>query len=139
MAHALTWIVEIRVSPDRVNSLDGSPALAAARILAKVARRHSLPKCLILLTIVGLPIAKVDNFKRAYALCGGVMPNFTTREIEVLTWIASGKSDWQIGQILNISDKTVNFHVENMKRKCGVATRIQVVVRAVQQGKIQPT
>ena len=63
---------------------------------------------------------------------------FTAREIEVLGWIASGKSDWQIGQILNISDKTVNFHVENMKRKCGVATRIQVVVLAVQHGAIAP-
>ncbi len=60
----------------------------------------------------------------------------TPREIEVLKWIASGKSDWQIGKILRISDKTVNFHVENMKRKCGVSTRIQVVVQAVQMGKI---
>jgi LuxR family transcriptional regulator, quorum-sensing system regulator SolR len=62
----------------------------------------------------------------------------TAREIEVLKWIADGKSDWQIGQILSISDKTVNFHVENMKRKCGVATRMQVVVRAVHEGKIAP-
>jgi DNA-binding CsgD family transcriptional regulator len=62
----------------------------------------------------------------------------TAREIEVLKWIADGKSDWQIGQILRISDKTVNFHVENMKRKCGVATRMQVVVRAVHEGKIAP-
>lgn len=64
--------------------------------------------------------------------------DLTTREIEVLKWIATGKSDWQIGQILKISDKTVNFHVENMKRKCGVSTRIQVVVRAVREGKIGP-
>lgn len=64
--------------------------------------------------------------------------DLTSRETEVLRWIASGKSDWQIGQILRISDKTVNFHVENMKRKCGVATRIQVVVKAVHEGKIVP-
>lgn len=68
---------------------------------------------------------------------GGIV-NLTAREIEVLKWIAYGKSDWQVGQILNISDKTVNFHVENMKRKLGVATRIQVVVQAVHEGKIQP-
>jgi DNA-binding CsgD family transcriptional regulator len=60
----------------------------------------------------------------------------TIREVEVLKWIATGKSDWQIGQILNISDKTVNFHVENMKRKCGVSTRMQVVILAVKHGKI---
>jgi len=61
----------------------------------------------------------------------------TARETEVLKWIVHGKSDWQIGQILKISDKTVNFHVENMKRKYGVATRIQVVVLAVKNHKIE--
>jgi DNA-binding CsgD family transcriptional regulator len=60
----------------------------------------------------------------------------TTREIEVLSWIASGKSDWQVGRILGISAKTVNYHVENVKRKYAVATRIQAVVAAVRQGRI---
>jgi DNA-binding CsgD family transcriptional regulator len=60
----------------------------------------------------------------------------TDREVECLQWIAAGKSDWQIGKILNISQKTVNYHVENVKRKFGVATRIQAVVAAMQQGKL---
>jgi DNA-binding CsgD family transcriptional regulator len=80
------------------------------------------------------PRARIQSV--AYEFGGAV--NFTPREIEVLRWISSGKSDWQVGQILRISDKTVNFHVENMKRKLGVATRIQVVVQAVYEGKIQP-
>jgi LuxR family quorum sensing-dependent transcriptional regulator len=50
------------------------------------------------------------------------------REAEVLRWITAGKSDWQIGQILNISPKTANYHAENVKRKLGVATRMQAVV-----------
>lgn len=60
----------------------------------------------------------------------------TMREIEVLRWIATGKSDWQVGQILGISAKTVNYHVENVKRKYAVATRIKAVVLAVRQGKL---
>ena len=60
----------------------------------------------------------------------------TDREMECLQWIAAGKSDWQIGKILNISQKTVNYHVENVKRKFGVATRIQAVVAAMRQGKL---
>jgi LuxR family transcriptional regulator, quorum-sensing system regulator SolR len=55
----------------------------------------------------------------------------TVREREILTWIAEGKSDAAIGQILNISSKTVNFHVENAKRKFAVATRIQAVIVAM--------
>jgi DNA-binding CsgD family transcriptional regulator len=55
----------------------------------------------------------------------------SNREREILAWIAEGKSDASIGQILNISSKTVNYHVENAKRKFAVATRIQAVIAAL--------
>jgi DNA-binding CsgD family transcriptional regulator len=60
----------------------------------------------------------------------------TPRESQVLGWVAAGKSDWAIGQILRISKKTVNFHVENAKRKFGVGTRIQAVIAAMHKGII---
>jgi DNA-binding CsgD family transcriptional regulator len=60
----------------------------------------------------------------------------TQRETQILGWVAAGKSDWAIGQILNISGKTVNFHVENAKRKFGVGTRMQVVIAAMRKGVI---
>jgi DNA-binding CsgD family transcriptional regulator len=63
----------------------------------------------------------------------GNLQMLTQREREILAWIAEGKSDWQIGQILNISSKTVNYHVENAKRKFAVATRIQAVIAALRQ------
>jgi DNA-binding CsgD family transcriptional regulator len=60
----------------------------------------------------------------------------TARESEILVWVAAGKSDWAIGQILQISGKTVNFHVENAKRKLGVGTRVQAVLMAMRSGLI---
>ena len=60
----------------------------------------------------------------------------TPRETQVLCWIAAGKSDWAIGRILRISDKTENFHAENAKRKFGVGTRLQAVVAAMRTGLI---
>ncbi len=63
--------------------------------------------------------------------------SLSPREIEILSWITEGKSDWQIGQILSISEKTVNYHIENVKRKFGVATRVQAVVGAIRQGMLQ--
>jgi DNA-binding CsgD family transcriptional regulator len=60
----------------------------------------------------------------------------TARESEILAWVAAGKSDWAIGRILNISGKTVNFHVENAKRKLGVSTRLQAVMAAMRSGLI---
>jgi LuxR family quorum sensing-dependent transcriptional regulator len=54
----------------------------------------------------------------------------TPREIECLRWAADGKSDWEIGQILLISAKTVNYHIENSKRKFGVTSRTQACIAA---------
>ena len=67
-------------------------------------------------------------------MSGGM--NVTPRETEILSWVAVGKSDWAIGQILRISGKTVNFHVENAKRKLGVGTRVQAVIVAMRDGKL---
>ncbi|WP_154222028.1 DNA-binding response regulator [Marinicella rhabdoformis] len=47
----------------------------------------------------------------------------TRREAEVLFWVAQGKTDWEISQILSISDRTVNKHLEQIYRKLGVSNR----------------
>jgi len=62
----------------------------------------------------------------------------TARESECLEWVALGKSDWEIGAILDISPKTVNHHVERAKRKLDVSTRMQAVTAALRQGLIRP-
>ena len=51
------------------------------------------------------------------------------REIECLTWSARGKTSPEIAQIVNISKRTVNFHIENACRKLNVATRTEAVVK----------
>lgn len=53
--------------------------------------------------------------------------HFSPRERECLHWLAEGKSARDIGQILNISRRTVVFHVENAKRKLGVRTTYQAL------------
>ena len=60
------------------------------------------------------------------------------RERECLQWIVAGKSDWEIGQILSISEKTVNTHVERAKRKLGVSTRPQAIVAALRHRLVNP-
>ena len=60
----------------------------------------------------------------------------TERELECLRWASVGKSDWEIGGILTISSKTVNYHIENAKRKFGVATRVQAIVAALRLGRL---
>jgi DNA-binding NarL/FixJ family response regulator len=60
------------------------------------------------------------------------------RELECLTWSARGKTSPEIGVILNLSKRTVNFHIENACRKLNVSTRTEAVVRATSGGLINP-
>jgi LuxR family transcriptional regulator, quorum-sensing system regulator BjaR1 len=67
-----------------------------------------------------------------------IFPALSRRERQCLQWVAVGKSDWEIGEILSISEKTANYHVEQIKRKYNVATRVQAVVHGIRSGAIQP-
>jgi DNA-binding NarL/FixJ family response regulator len=62
----------------------------------------------------------------------------TDREVQVLTWVARGKSSADIATILEISERTVNFHLDNAMRKAGVATRVQAAVKCAMLGLIEP-
>jgi DNA-binding NarL/FixJ family response regulator len=55
----------------------------------------------------------------------------TGREAEVLLWISRGKSNREIGAILNISPRTVNKHLEQVFVKLGVENRASAAARAV--------
>ena len=58
-------------------------------------------------------------------------PSLTARELEVLTWVARGKSAWEIGEILHIAKRTVDEHVATSVRKLGAASRIHAVALAI--------
>jgi DNA-binding CsgD family transcriptional regulator len=53
--------------------------------------------------------------------------SLSPRERECLKWAAEGKSAWQTGAIIGISQHTVTFHLENAKAKLGVRSTIQAV------------
>jgi DNA-binding CsgD family transcriptional regulator len=50
----------------------------------------------------------------------------SSREAEISRWVACGKTNWEIGQILGISDKTVKTHVQNILFKLRASSRAQV-------------
>lgn len=57
-------------------------------------------------------------------------PRLSPREIEVLRWAMDGKSNWNIAQILNVSEHTVSFHLRNAFAKLKASTRTQAVLKA---------
>jgi DNA-binding CsgD family transcriptional regulator len=64
----------------------------------------------------------------------GRMP--TAREREILALLASGSTDGQIAEVLDLSPATVQTHVRNAKAKLGARTRAQAVAMALQGGLI---
>ena len=84
----------------------------------------------------------VNQFHTAYlGLVEPAIPQLvvlTQRERECLLWSARGKSSWDIGIILSISDNTVNFHLKNAMAKLDAGTRIMAIVKAIRYGLIAP-
>jgi DNA-binding response OmpR family regulator len=64
--------------------------------------------------------------------------DLSQRELDVLTWSARGKTSDEIAGILDLSKRTVDFHMDNARAKLGVATRIQAVVKAIAGKLIEP-
>ncbi|MCU0120333.1 autoinducer binding domain-containing protein [Pseudomonas sp. B2M1-30] len=58
------------------------------------------------------------------------------REIEVLKLCASGKTAYETARILNLSERTVNYHVQNMIVKLNVCNKISAVIAAAKAGII---
>jgi DNA-binding CsgD family transcriptional regulator len=63
-----------------------------------------------------------------------VIPPLSTRETEVLRWSAEGKTAEDIGLILHLTERTVNFHIANAIKKMGASNKISAVVQAVLSG-----
>lgn len=64
--------------------------------------------------------------------------HLSKREREVLTWSAKGKTAWEIGEIINISERTVNQYIQSSIKKFGVYNKHHAVVKAVIHGLIVP-
>jgi len=60
------------------------------------------------------------------------------REVETLTWVARGKTSAEIAQILGLTKRTVDFHIDNARTKLGAATRTQAVIKAATGRLIEP-
>jgi DNA-binding CsgD family transcriptional regulator len=58
------------------------------------------------------------------------------REREILRWAAVGKTSWEIGRITNLSERTINFHLQSAASKLGVSGRRAACAKAVALGII---
>ena len=61
-------------------------------------------------------------------------PPLSPREVEVLRWMADGKTSEEIALLLSVSVHTVNFHVRNVKTKLQTANKTAAVASAIGLG-----
>ncbi len=109
-AEVRDWLRAGLASPEAVAPL--SVARDHGTLLLSLSRRrHEL---LLLLEEKPLPVATAVSLEQ-YQL--------TPREIDVLNWVAKGKTNRDIGEILGMSPRTVNKHLEHIYVKLGVETR----------------
>lgn len=91
---------------------------------------------------LALHILAIQTFQKARQLAGKERPavpvkeweGLSDRERECLRWVAEGKSDAEIADVIGTSPRTAHFHVERAKKKLGAGTRAQAVARAIRLG-----
>lgn len=82
---------------------------------------------------------QLSQYQREAELHGEALrhrPSISTRQVECLILVAKGKSDWEIGRILGISQETVKHHIRVARERYEVGTRVQAAIRAIADGEI---
>lgn len=102
-----------------------------ANIAGKLTPRHAdllemlVPHLHMALTRAVNGVEKESHMPKA------MLPCLTEREHEILQWLGSGKTNWEIAQVLCISENTVKNHVQRILVKLKVNTRAQAAVKGL--------
>ena len=64
-------------------------------------------------------------------------PSLTPRELETLRWTMEGKTAWEVGNVLGITERTAALHVNNATHKLGCVNKHQAVLKALRLGLIR--
>ena len=64
------------------------------------------------------------------------LKSLTDRELTCLRWAAIGKTSWEMGVILGLAERTINFHIHNACKKLQVHTRQAAITAVLQAGML---
>lgn len=79
--------------------------------------------------IDGLPVIEPEQETAPILINTLIKSGLTTREIEILEWVRNGKTNIEIGMILEISTFTVKNHLQRIFRKINASNRAQAVAK----------
>jgi DNA-binding NarL/FixJ family response regulator len=78
-----------------------------------------------------------DRHRRAAPGDTFVLEQLTDRELQVLGLVAAGRRNREIAEVLEVSIKTVEFHLSNILGKLNAHSRTEAVMRAWQVGMLR--
>jgi DNA-binding NarL/FixJ family response regulator len=131
--HPQVKVVVLSVSTDE-RVIESVLSRGASAYIVKSVNPVDLPAALrqavagTVFTAIGLPDATTPGAAKAAGL--------TDRELAILSSLARGLSNGQIGKELWIAEQTVKFHLTNIYRKLGVANRTEAARYAYQEGLV---
>lgn len=67
------------------------------------------------------------------------LPVLTDRQRDCVLWVARGKTDWEIGRILGVTEETVRRHIKLARERLGVSKRTLLAIRALFDGALSFT
>ena len=107
----------------------GFLTLAANTPVDEAALQAQRPAALLLSRYLHLACQPfITDRRRALA------PHLSRREVECLSWAAMGKTAWEIGRVLAISEHTAVYYLRNAHAKLGAVNRHQAIARSIQIG-----
>jgi LuxR family transcriptional regulator len=85
-------------------------------------------------------LTQVAHLGMSQCLTARLMPEIevilSSRETEVLRWTAEGKTSSEVSEILGISERTVNFHINNAVAKLNASNKTAAAIRAALLGML---
>jgi LuxR family quorum sensing-dependent transcriptional regulator len=87
-------------------------------------------------TILSLVVPCLQEAMKRIRKSTAGAPLLTPREKEILQWSAAGKSSWDVSQILNLSERTVKYHIDRIMTKLDAANRTHAVAIALRKKMI---
>lgn len=83
-------------------------------------------------------LTQIAHHAMTHCLSAKLLPEtevrLTNREIEILKWTADGKTSGEVSEILGVSERTINFHINNAMEKLGTSNKLAAAVKAAVLG-----
>jgi LuxR family quorum sensing-dependent transcriptional regulator len=118
------------------------PRTSSARTILSLAGREdrNTERAMAVVSSVGPHLHEAYDRVRRHERtvpAGGLEVELTPREHEILAWTQDGKTYWEIGQIIGISQRTVKYHFSRIKEKLDVVSASHAVAKAMRMGLLE--